>query len=138
MSGQHTWCDTLQTSCWSVDPEGLWGAIFDRAIPPFAEENLRPAIEGILSRSNLSVREDRFACHPGGAKVIDALESALISIVAHSTMNAMFFRNSETCPLRQPCSFSIGLLRPLPPPRILLTAMGPGFTVSCVSPVTTA
>jgi alkylresorcinol/alkylpyrone synthase len=77
MSGQHTWPDTLDIMGWSVDPEGL-GVIFDRAIPAFAENHIKPAINAILARSGLFLRDiDRFACHPGGAKVIDALESAL-------------------------------------------------------------
>ena len=38
---------------WSVDEEGL-GVIFDRAIPPFAEENLRPAVDAILARQALA------------------------------------------------------------------------------------
>ncbi|PTE15797.1 type III polyketide synthase, partial [Cereibacter changlensis JA139] len=43
MSGQHTWPDTLDIMGWSVDATGL-GVIFDRAIPPFAEANVAPAI----------------------------------------------------------------------------------------------
>jgi alkylresorcinol/alkylpyrone synthase len=65
------WPGTLDIMGWSVDPEGL-GVIFDRAIPPFAAANIQPASSSILARSNLSVDIDRFACHPGGAKVIDA------------------------------------------------------------------
>src|SRR6202012_5058586 len=66
-------------------PEGL-GVIFDRAIPPFAERHIKPAIKDILVRSSLSLTDiDRFACHPGGAKVIDALESALD--LAQGTLN---------------------------------------------------
>ncbi len=138
MSGQHTWCDTLDIMGWSVDPEGL-GVIFDRAIPPFAEENLRPAIEGILSRSNLSIRDvDRFACHPGGAKVIDALESALI--VNRGTLDHERNVLSEFGNMSSPTALFVldRLIASAPPPRILLTAMGPGFTVSCVSLRTTA
>lgn len=76
-SGQHTWPDTLDIMGWRVEDQGL-GVIFDRAIPPFAEAMLAPAVAGILSRQGLSLGDvDAFACHPGGAKVITALESAL-------------------------------------------------------------
>src|SRR5882757_308916 len=47
MSGQHTWPDTLDIMGWAVDPEGF-GVIFDRAIPPFAEAHMVPAITEIL------------------------------------------------------------------------------------------
>ena len=71
MSGQHTWPDTLDIMGWDVDPQGL-GVIFDRAIPPFAEANIAPAVAGILGRAGLRLGDvDRFACHPGGAKVIE-------------------------------------------------------------------
>ncbi len=77
MSGQHMWPDTLDIMGWSVDPQGF-GVIFDRAIPPFAEERMAPAITGILERGGLRLSDiDRFACHPGGTKVVDALERAL-------------------------------------------------------------
>src|SRR4051794_10258613 len=37
-AGERTWPDTLGIMGWSVDAEGL-GVIFDRAIPPFAEQH---------------------------------------------------------------------------------------------------
>ena len=61
---------------WSVDPEGF-GVIFQRTIPDFVKENMGPAVTEILSRMELSLEDiDRFICHPGGAKVIAALERA--------------------------------------------------------------
>ncbi len=61
MSGQHTWPGTLDIMGWSVDDTGL-GVIFDRAIPPFAEAYIAPAISGILTRGGLAFGDiDRFA-----------------------------------------------------------------------------
>ncbi len=133
MSGQHTWRDTLDIMGWSVDPEGL-GVIFDRAIPPFAESNLRPAIEAILSKSNLTVQDvDRFACHPGGAKVINALEDALT--LQRGALDHERNVLSEFGNMSSPTALFVldRLLASGLPRRTLLTAMGPGFTVSCVS-----
>ena len=74
MSGQHTWPETLDIMGWKIDPQGF-GVIFDRAIPPFAQQHIAPAIAGILGRGGLVLEDvDRFACHPGGSKVIAALE----------------------------------------------------------------
>lgn len=76
-AGEHLWPDTLDIMGWSVDLEGL-GVIFDRSIPPFATRELGAAIDAILGDCGLA-RGDvgRFVCHPGGAKVVTAIEEAL-------------------------------------------------------------
>src|SRR6202790_312870 len=75
-SGEKLWPDTLDIMGWSVDPEGF-GVIFQRTIPGFVAEHMRPAVAEMLSRMELSVDDiDRFICHPGGTKVIRALEQA--------------------------------------------------------------
>lgn len=133
MSGQHTWPDTLEIMGWSVDPEGL-GVIFDRSIPPFAAENIQPAVASILARSGLTPDDvDRFACHPGGAKVIDALESALS--LGQGTLNHERDVLGEYGNMSSPTALFVldRLISAGLPPRTLLTAMGPGFTLSCVS-----
>ena len=133
MSGQHTWPDTLDIMGWSVDPEGL-GVIFDRAIPPFAEANVRSAVASILGRSNLSIDNvDRFACHPGGAKVVDALETALG--LGQGSLNHERDVLADYGNMSSPTALFVleRLINAGLPRRILLTAMGPGFTLSCVS-----
>lgn len=133
MSGQHTWPDTLDIMGWSVDDTGL-GVIFDRAIPPFAEANVASAVTGILVRGDLSFGDiDRFACHPGGAKVITALERALSldqGALDHERLVLADYGNMSA-----PTALFVleRLIQAGLPPRTLLTAMGPGFTASCVS-----
>lgn len=133
MSGQHTWPDTLDIMGWDVDPQGF-GVIFDRAIPPFAQEHIAPAIAGILGRAGLELADvDRFACHPGGAKVVNALERALSlpqGSLDHEREVLAEFGNmsAPTAIFVLERVIEAGL-----PSRTLLTAMGPGFTASCVS-----
>ena len=133
MGGQHTWPDTLDIMGWEVDPEGL-GVIFDRAIPPFAEAHVAPALAGILGRAGLALEDvDRFACHPGGAKVIVALERALSleqGTLDHERIVLADYGNmsAPTALFVLERVIAAGLA-----PRTLLTAMGPGFTASCVS-----
>ncbi len=133
LSGQHTWPGTLDIMGWSVDDTGL-GVIFDRAIPPFAEANIAPAVAGILARHGLGLADvDRFACHPGGAKVIIALEGALSlnqgALDHERTVLAEYGNMSAPTAL-----FVLErMVKSGLPPRTLLTAMGPGFTASCVS-----
>ncbi len=44
--------------------------IFDRDIPSFAEANFWSCVREMLGRSGLALTDiERFACHPGGAKV---------------------------------------------------------------------
>src|ERR1700719_1138785 len=75
-AGEHLWPDTLGVMGWSVDPEGF-GVIFRRTIPDFVAAHLNPAVVQILARMQLSMADiDRFICHPGGARVITALEAA--------------------------------------------------------------
>lgn len=133
MSGQHMWPDTLDIMGWSVDPEGL-GVIFDRAIPPFAAAHIQPGVTSILARSGLAIRDiDRFACHPGGAKVIDALETALS--LGQGSLNHERDVLADYGNMSSPTALFVldRLISAGLPRRTLLTALGPGFTLSCVS-----
>jgi alkylresorcinol/alkylpyrone synthase len=130
---EHTWPDSLDIMGWRVDPEGL-GVIFAQAIPPFARANLRPAMDEMLAGQGLSVGDvDRFVCHPGGMKVIEALESSLDLgqgaladerevLAAHGNMSA------PTVLYVLDRARRAGL-----PKRSVLTALGPGFTASTVT-----
>jgi alkylresorcinol/alkylpyrone synthase len=138
MEGQHLWPDTLNIMGWNVDPQGF-GVIFDRAIPPFAEAHIAPAVSGILSRAGLALSDvDRFACHPGGAKVIDALERAFA--LGQGALNHEREILADYGNMSAPTALFVleRLIRSGLPPRTLLTAMGPGFTASCVSLKTAA
>ncbi len=133
MSGQHMWPETLDIMGWSVDATGL-GVIFDRAIPPFAEANMGGAVTGILARGGLVPADvDRFICHPGGAKVITALETALTldqGTLDHEREVLADYGNmsAPTVLFVLDRVVQAGL-----PKRSLMTAMGPGFTASCLS-----
>ena len=75
-AGQHTWNKTIDVMGWRVDDEGF-GAIFAKSIPDLVSVDLRPAADAFLARNNLKLGDiDNFTFHPGGAKVIQALESA--------------------------------------------------------------
>lgn len=133
MSGQHTWPDTLDIMGWNVDDTGL-GVIFDRAIPPFAEANIAKTVSGILARTGLVAGDvDRFACHPGGAKVITALERALT--LDQGTLDHERGVLADYGNMSAPTVLFVlkRVIKQGLPPRTLLTALGPGFTASCVS-----
>ena len=76
---------------------------------------------------------DRFICHPGGAKVIAALELALSleqGALDHERDVIADYGNmsAPTVLFVLERALAHGL-----PPRSLLTALGPGFTASCVA-----
>jgi alkylresorcinol/alkylpyrone synthase len=132
-SGEHTWPDTLDIMGWSVDPTGF-GVIFDRSIPPFAEAHLQAAVDGILSGQGQARCDiDRFICHPGGGKVIEAVECALAlpagRLDAERAVLARYGNMSAPTALFVLKSVLEGGL----PNRALLMALGPGFTLSTVS-----
>jgi alkylresorcinol/alkylpyrone synthase len=132
-AGEHTWPDTLNIMGWNVDPEGL-GVIFDRDIPPFATKNFGPAIEEMLGRMGLSKADiGRFCCHPGGSKVILALEETLSlerRALDHERAVLADYGNMSA-----PTVFFVleRLIESGLPERTGLTALGPGFSAHCIS-----
>jgi alkylresorcinol/alkylpyrone synthase len=131
--GEHLWPDTLDVMGWSVDPLGF-GVILRRTVPEFVTTELKPALTEILSRMQLEIADiDKFICHPGGAKVINAIETALAldqGTLEHERQVISDYGNmsAPTVLFILERARAQGL-----PPRSLLTALGPGFTASCVS-----
>ena len=75
-AGEHTWPGTTGVMGWRMDPEGF-GAIFSRSIPELAASDLKPAADGFMARHGLAYGDvGAYSFHPGGAKVITALELA--------------------------------------------------------------
>ena len=76
---------------------------------------------------------DRFACHPGGSKVVAALELALS--LEQGSLDHERAILAEYGNMSAPTVLFVleRLMREGLPSRTLLTAMGPGFTASCVS-----
>ena len=132
-SAERTWPDTLDIMGWRVEPQGL-GVILARSIPAFATEHLRAAMVCMLASSGQELGDvDRFLCHPGGMKVIEALESSLDMVpgrldherevlAAHGNMSA------PTVLFVLDRARRAGLSE-----LSVLTALGPGFTASSVS-----
>jgi alkylresorcinol/alkylpyrone synthase len=132
-SAEKLWPDTLGIMGWNVDPEGF-GVVFQRTIPDFVTEHLGPAISEILARMDLCDSDvDRFVCHPGGTKVINALEHALS--LDQGTLDHERDVIADYGNMSAPTVLFVlerALAKGLPR-RSLLTALGPGFTASCVA-----
>jgi alkylresorcinol/alkylpyrone synthase len=132
-SAEKLWPDTLGIMGWSVDREGF-GVVFQRTIPDFVAEHFGPAITELLARMEFRDADiDRFVCHPGGTKVINALERALSldqGTLDHEREVIADYGNmsAPTVLFVLQRALAKGL-----PRRSLLTALGPGFTASCVA-----
>lgn len=129
-AGEHTWPDSLDIMGWRVDPEGL-GVIFAQSIPPFARRRLRPAMDVMLARQQVAFDQvDRFLCHPGGTKVIEALEGALD--LGQGTLDHERAVLAEHGNMSSPTALYVldRARRAGLPRRSVLTALGPGFTAS--------
>src|SRR5215470_3410211 len=75
-SGEHTWPSSLDVMGWEITDDGL-KAIFSRDIPKLVTARFRDVASEFLARHGLAIDDiDCFICHPGGAKVIAALEHA--------------------------------------------------------------
>ncbi len=74
--GEHTWPQSLDIMGWDIADDGF-GVLFSRDIPTLVRQRMRATAESYLAGQNLALSHiDSFVCHPGGAKVIDALEQA--------------------------------------------------------------
>jgi alkylresorcinol/alkylpyrone synthase len=132
-TGEHLWPNTLDVMGWNIDPTGF-GVILRRTVPEFVTTELKPALLKILASMQLSLSDiDRFVCHPGGAKVINAIEAALSldqGTLEHERQVIAEYGNmsAPTVLFILQRAMAKGL-----PARSLVTALGPGFTASCVT-----
>ncbi len=73
--GEHTWPETLDVMGWRVEEDGF-GVLFSRDIPSIVRKDYGGAVDDFLARQGLGRDDlDGTLCHPGGAKVLDALEA---------------------------------------------------------------
>ncbi len=129
--GEYTWPDSLGIMGWDVEEDGL-KAVFSQSIPSLVANDFKPILHAYLQRNDMTLADiEGFACHPGGAKVLDALEDAfdiprgalaesrgvLRDYGNMSAVTALFVL--ERMKWRQK--------------RILMTALGPGFSAVFLS-----
>jgi alkylresorcinol/alkylpyrone synthase len=132
-SAQYTWPDTLDVMGWIFDPVGF-GVVLSRSVPIFVERRFPPIAKKLLEAVGL-VNENigRYVCHPGGGRVVDAVEMALK--LKRGSLD------HERDVLREYGNMSaptvlFALKRVLQSPSkgtLALSALGPGFTASLVA-----
>ena len=74
--GEHTWPRSLDVMGWHVTQKGLELRLA-RGVPDFARHRVRRVTDEFLASVGLELADvDDFICHPGGSKVLKALEDA--------------------------------------------------------------
>jgi len=131
-SGERMWPDTLNIMGWRVEDPGL-AVVFDRAIPPFVEAELAGAVETMLEDIGLERSEiDRFCCHPGGVKVIEAIEKALKLPTGTLDLERAVLNDCGNMSAPTVLFVLDRLLARGLPERTMLTSFGPGFTCAAM------
>jgi len=128
--GAHTWPGSLDVMGWSVEDDGL-GVIFSRDIPTLTRTEFRSVLHDYLTAHALGLSDiDEFVCHPGGAKVLDALEDAFELQHGGLDVSRGVLRDYGNM---SAATVMFVLRRALDagrPGRYLLSALGPGFTAA--------
>ncbi len=128
-AGEHTWPGTLDIMGWEVAEDGL-KPLFSRDIPRLVAGRLGGVARDFLARHGLGLGDiDRFVCHPGGPKVIEAIEEAYRLAQGELRIARAVLRDFGNM---SAASVLFVLERLLECDsfwnRALLTALGPGFT----------
>ena len=129
-SGEHTWPASLDIMGWDVEEDGL-KARFAQNIPALVSSDMRPIVDAFLTKQGLGLKDvDKFACHPGGAKVLDALEAAFdlpSGALVESRNTLRNFGNMSAVTVFFVLA-QMGWRRK--DQTILMTSLGPGFSAA--------
>ncbi len=127
-AGEYTWPGSLEIMGWDVAEDGL-KAIFSRDIPSHIRRHLRAVAADFLARNALSFDDiGAFVCHPGGAKVVAALEEAFALPEGTMVETRRVLRDYGNMSAPTVLFVLDAMLRKHAGCRMMLTAMGPGFS----------
>lgn len=127
-SGEHTWPNTLGIMGWDVAEDGL-KAIFSRDIPALVRRDLRAAALRFLDDAGVELSDiSHFVCHPGGAKVLTALEETFglddgAMVIARKVLRDYGNMSAATALFVLERTLASGAKG-----KMLMSALGPGFT----------
>lgn len=120
---------------WDVKDSGL-KIVLSGDVPQLAEAHLRPEIESFLGGHGLSIQDIKhWVAHPGGPKVIQAIETAL-GLEKHaldlSRESLAAAGNMSSTSVLLILEETLSRFQPEPGTYGLLMAMGPGFCAELV------
>ena len=127
---EYTWPDSLNVMGWDVTNNGL-RAIFSQDIPAIVRRDMARIVDGFLKAQHMKLEDfHQILSHPGGAKVLDAIEESLhrpAGSLTHSRSILRQYGNMSAATVM----FVLGAaLEEKQAGQYLLTAFGPGFTAA--------
>ncbi|MDJ0951436.1 MAG: type III polyketide synthase [Alphaproteobacteria bacterium] len=126
--GEHTWPGSLDVMGWRIEPDGF-GVLFSRDIPELIRTQFRPALDGYLTDAAHALADyDAFVCHPGGTKVVAALEETLELQTGSMTHARTVLRDYGNMSAATVFFVLERTLEAGSRGRHLLSALGPGFS----------
>jgi alkylresorcinol/alkylpyrone synthase len=119
---------------WRVDPAGF-GVVLDARLPDFVRRRFTDGSASFMRASGLEMADiDRFVCHPGGAKVLPAIEASLeIEQGALDSERAVLSAYGNMSAPTVLFVLERVLAEKAEAQRLVLAALGPGFTATFVS-----
>ena len=128
--GEHTWKDSLDVMGWEIGDDGL-GVLFSRDIPHLVRTKLGEPARQFLAGQGLTVQDIvRHACHPGGAKVLDALEELYELPVGGLKTARDVLRDNGNMSAATAMFVLAETMQDNDPGHWLMSALGPGFTAT--------
>ena len=128
--GEYTWPDSLGVMGWDVADDGL-AVVFSRSIPNIVRNHMRRAASEFLASQGLDLADiDSFVCHPGGAKVLEALEGAFDLPDGGLEQSRAVLRAYGNMSAATVLFVLQRVLREQNPQLHLLSSLGPGFSAA--------
>ena len=127
-AGEYTWPNSLDVMGWDMAEDGL-KARFAQSIPTLVANDFRKLLGEFLARNNIKLSEiSGFACHPGGAKVLDALEDSMDMPRGALTESRGVLKDFGN--MSAVTALFVAERMQLMGQQTMLTALGPGFTAT--------
>lgn len=127
---QKTWPDTRDMMGWDIGTTGF-DLVLARDIPSFVARDFAPYCAFFLEAQGLAMSDlSEPACHPGGGRVVDALEAYFSPAIGDIAATREILRQHGNMSSPTVLFILEQLLRQKPDKPILLTALGPGFTAA--------
>ncbi len=127
---QKTWPGTRDMMGWDIGTTGF-DLVLARDIPTFVTRDFAPFCDAFLKAQGLETSDlSEPACHPGGGRVVEALEAYFAPELAGIPATREILRQHGNMSSPTVLFVLEQLLGQKPDKPILLTALGPGFTAA--------
>jgi len=122
--------DTIDVMGWNVSSSGFQ-LVMSRDVPKMADEHLAGEVDDFLADYGLTTADiSTWICHPGGPKVIEAMQNAIglpAAALAHSTDSMREHGNISSASVLDVLGRTIAA-PPADGDLAVMLAMGPGFS----------